>query len=490
MDAWIFLSILFITSIVQGSVVQISHTSSGQYTFIVPNWVRSVNMILTGASGGTAYSGSGGFGAIVNTTLTVTPGVTYYIFVGGAGTGNSAPSSTPRAGGFNGGGESGLNEGVGGGGSTDFRSTTDPSTRIVVAGGGGGGTKSCAVNGNGGNGGLTGSTPPSGPCASIPADCPLYSCPSGATQSAGGSGGTCFSGYAGTAGTVLTGGAGAQASGSGGGGGGGGYYGGGGGFACGGSGGSSYCSPSFCSTTTYKVASTSGDGSAKITYENAPTSQPTLQPRRQPSKQPSTQPTKQPSQRPSNQPSKQPSSEPSQPSRQPSMQPTMHPSIQPSNQPSLNHPHSLRINQLFNQLFSLQVCHRGCQRNSLLSALQSIQARNRQRRLPFSRLASHLAHLQSNLRSIHQLSHLGNLADGLRFSQRPLQLPSHLVSLSTDPHRNHPDILLDVLLTVHRVALRNNLTPTDRSTYQATPQAPILSAIEFTFQKTYVSTIP
>ena len=111
-------------------------------------------MILTGASEGTAYSGSGEFGAIVNTTLSVTPGATYYIFVGGAGTGISAPTSTPRAGGFNGGGENGTTEGAGG--STDFRSTTDPSIRIVVAGGGGGGTKSCGVDRNGGNGGLTG----------------------------------------------------------------------------------------------------------------------------------------------------------------------------------------------------------------------------------------------------------------------------------------------------------------------------------------------
>ena len=101
MDTWIFLFILFISSIVKSSVVQITYTSNGQYTFIVPNWVRSVNMILTGASGGTAYSGSGGYGAIVNTTLSVTPGATSYIFVGGAGTGISAPTSTPRAGGFN-----------------------------------------------------------------------------------------------------------------------------------------------------------------------------------------------------------------------------------------------------------------------------------------------------------------------------------------------------------------------------------------------------
>ena len=97
-------------------------------------------MILTGASGGTAYSGSGGYGAIVNTTLSVTPGATYYILVDGAGTGISAPSSSPHeshAEDCNGGGDSGLNEGAAGGDSTDFRSTTDPSTRIVVARGGG-----------------------------------------------------------------------------------------------------------------------------------------------------------------------------------------------------------------------------------------------------------------------------------------------------------------------------------------------------------------
>ena len=158
----------------------------------------------------------------------------------------------------------------------------------------------------------------------------------------------------------------------------------------------------------------------------------------------------------------------------------------------LNHPHSLRINHPFNQLFNLQLRPRDCQRNSLSIVRHLIQARNHQRHLPFSRLTNHLAPLQSNLHSIHPLSHRGNRADGLRLSlltfhqlshhpnlrsqraslpinhglillgsllvsQRLLQLPSHLVSLSKDPHRNHPNILPDVLLTVHRVALRSNL---------------------------------
>ena len=53
-------------------------------------------------------------------------------------------------GGYNGGGSSGLHEGAGGGGASDFRteSALDAfGSRIIVAGGGGGGSIACASTG-------------------------------------------------------------------------------------------------------------------------------------------------------------------------------------------------------------------------------------------------------------------------------------------------------------------------------------------------------
>lgn len=52
-------------------------------TFTAPAHVTSVGVTATGASG----ASNGGFGGVVRTTLTVTPGATYYVVVGCQGVG-------------------------------------------------------------------------------------------------------------------------------------------------------------------------------------------------------------------------------------------------------------------------------------------------------------------------------------------------------------------------------------------------------------------
>jgi len=127
-----------------------------QQSFVVPAGVSSVTVVATGASGGVGFhfstkgaGGTGGRGAEVSAQLSVTPGETLYIEVGGPGA--PAPGSTGAgSGGFNG-GAAGGNNGGGGGGASDVRTcsagaTTCPTgatsslaSRLVVAGGGAGG---------------------------------------------------------------------------------------------------------------------------------------------------------------------------------------------------------------------------------------------------------------------------------------------------------------------------------------------------------------
>ena len=220
------------------ATVTYSHTGGAQ-TWLVPAGVTQATFDVQGAQGGDlvaddAYpyvplSFPGGWGGCAVATLSVTPGDTVYLFVGGAGgigfavdaTSNCTPgppSSTNdpcpyggSPGGFNGGGSG--NGGVcagalifcigggGGGGASDVRvGGTDPSNRVLVAGGGGGATYD-ATGGSGG--GLTGGT--------------------GGGDYQGGTGGN----QDGTSGSGLPGGVGsAAAENSGGGGGGGGYWGG------------------------------------------------------------------------------------------------------------------------------------------------------------------------------------------------------------------------------------------------------------------------
>lgn len=222
-------------------------------TWVVPSCVTAIQVDARGAQGGT-NNGTGGLGGRVQATLTVTPGETLYIYVGGQ------PNPFASAG-YNGGG-AGLGSGGGGGGGTDIRrggmTLVD---RVLVAGGGGGGSQ-----GNGGvGGGLTGgqgSTNGNGVWAQ------------GGTQSAGGAGGmynngSCAPGSAfAPDGALGVGGAGLSNSacccyGAGGGGG---YYGGGGMQINGAGGGSSYVTNIGSSGITHTQGFQSGNGAITIVY--------------------------------------------------------------------------------------------------------------------------------------------------------------------------------------------------------------------------------
>ncbi len=218
------------------------YTGSVQ-TYIVPNGVYTLQVDMYGASGGwNDYSGVKydkyfpGKGGRVQTTLSVQPGQTLYIYVGEKGA--DASSGAGGKGGFNGGGNgntSSAYSGGGGGGATDIRiNGTDLQNRVIVAGGGGGAAYNYADGGdNGGAGGdlIAGD----GFSNHLQAD---ESRGRGATQTEGGIGGQWPSYERGGSGTLGLGGNGP--AGTCGTGGGGGYYGGGGGCWSGGGGGSSY----------------------------------------------------------------------------------------------------------------------------------------------------------------------------------------------------------------------------------------------------------
>lgn len=243
--------------------------TGGMQQWVVPEGVTSIDVDVRGAQGGTAADyyddtgGPGGPGGRVETTLSVTPGETLYIYVGGAGSGG--------VGGYNGGGSGGSGGGYGGsgggGGASDIRQGGNAlSNRIVVAGGGGGGkgyyaSAPTGPYGGGLGGGLVGGDGPNHFDAAYGGK--------GGTQSSGGDGGsegTSTYGHAGYSGSLSLGGAGGPYYASGvGGGGGGGYYGGGGGASdgAGGGGGSSY---SIEINTTHTQGYQLGNGLIIISY--------------------------------------------------------------------------------------------------------------------------------------------------------------------------------------------------------------------------------
>jgi len=139
-----------------------SFTFTGaERTYVVPLGVSSVTIRATGAPGGTGASpgAAGGLGALVTTTVPVSPGETLYVEVGGPGvTGPCNGGPTGRT--FNGGGSADC--GGSGGGASDVRTCpmatcpdATPDTRLVVAGGGGGGggAEDPGLGGAGGQGG-------------------------------------------------------------------------------------------------------------------------------------------------------------------------------------------------------------------------------------------------------------------------------------------------------------------------------------------------
>ena len=255
----------------------------------MPAGVTSIGFTVVGASGGYDNGpygngmSNGGYGGVATGTLTVTPGSTLYVVVGGQGLSSSGPRNPPStiAGGYNGGGASGCStctsDGGSGGGATDIRTSPDDiTTRLVVAGGGGGADGDAHKSWPGGNGGgLVGASVPGEVTYGVATD--AY----GGSQTSGGVASSCGATPLNTAGTLGNGGTSPA-----GGGGGGGYYGGGGGCSSGGAGGSGYCDAMLCTSVAYSVASSFGAGSVTLTYTITPPT--ALQ---QPSSQPTGHPT-------------------------------------------------------------------------------------------------------------------------------------------------------------------------------------------------------
>jgi gliding motility-associated-like protein len=217
---FLFLAISFLFSNYGNTQTTVTYNfTGGTQNFVVPPCVTSISVTAAGADGGGT---AGGNGAVVTGVLTVTPGQTLQITVGGSG---NCPG-----GGYGGGGNgqnanTGANGACGGGGATTISvSPYNMGARVLVAGGGGGmgGGTQDAIGGAGGCGTGVAGTSPFGQGGG------------GATQTAGGTAGPPWitSGNPGTAGSIGQGGNGGSDpcyNNSPGGGGGGGYYGGGGG---------------------------------------------------------------------------------------------------------------------------------------------------------------------------------------------------------------------------------------------------------------------
>ena len=85
------------------------HYTAKEQSFEVPSGVTKLTLKASGASGpsqgGSSCYFTGGNGGIVEATISVTPGETLAIFVGGEGTGDASNCSAGLCGGgFNGGG--------------------------------------------------------------------------------------------------------------------------------------------------------------------------------------------------------------------------------------------------------------------------------------------------------------------------------------------------------------------------------------------------
>lgn len=251
-------------------------TAVGTTSCVVPLGIESIDVNIYGARGGASSNGPGAFGALVTTTLHVSPGETLTINVGGIG---GSATASGAAGGFNGGGAGGTYDntgagggtGGGGGGASDIRiGGVADVNRVIVAGGGGG-------QGYGSAGGTGGQVGADGAGGSSQGGL-------GATQSAVGAGGA----SGGNAGVGSTGGAGALSTLAccgyfyGGAGGGGGWFGGGGSgaaantsFSAGGGGGGSSNAVATggrtSSTTYYSGADASNSGNGKVALTLAST---------------------------------------------------------------------------------------------------------------------------------------------------------------------------------------------------------------------------
>lgn len=245
--------------------VILNYTGAMQ-SWTVPANVTAVRFDAMGASGGNDnYSGAAnpGKGGRIQGTMSVFPGNTLNVFVGGRGNDGTPFGAT---GGFNGGGNAFSYFFVGcggaGGGATDIRlGGTGLANRKVVAGGGGG---NGADNNpgitpffGGAGGGLTGGNSEN----NIPG-----SNSKGGTQTTGGAPATYAGWTPGAFGMSGVGGNGSTEGVSGAGGGG--YFGGGGGVWTGGGGGSNYADGISTFSVTHTRGANEGDGLVRLYYTN------------------------------------------------------------------------------------------------------------------------------------------------------------------------------------------------------------------------------
>ena len=241
-----------------------NYTGSMQ-TFVVPPCVNSITVDMSGAEGGGDASvfAPGGGGGRVQATLTVVPGQTLTIFIGGQGNLTGTPGYNGGGSGING---SGGTPGGGGGGASDIRiGGTLLTDRVIVAGGGGGGTENGGASVGGAGGGLIGGT---GGLGGNPWGCTNLTAATGGTQGVGGLGGTSTScAWNGSNGTFGVGGNTYMVYRSAGGGGG--WYGGGGAHnGCSGGGGSSYTN-GLSIGVLHTQGFRTGNGIATITYASS-----------------------------------------------------------------------------------------------------------------------------------------------------------------------------------------------------------------------------
>eukprot|EP00049_Salpingoeca_infusionum_P003182 m.64304 g.64304 ORF g.64304 m.64304 type:complete len:559 (+) comp12003_c0_seq3:86-1762(+) len=150
-------------TLLSGDVVELNGEQDGAMfnTFFTVSAPMKFEVLAWGAGGGSTKRTSartGGGGGFATATLSFSPGVQYYIVVGGAGEGGSqSPASNTRYNGDStGGGRSGANSGTsddsgaGGGFTGIFQGSVSNANALLIAGGGGGGAGDVAYGGGGG----------------------------------------------------------------------------------------------------------------------------------------------------------------------------------------------------------------------------------------------------------------------------------------------------------------------------------------------------
>lgn len=188
--------------------------TGNEQKYIVPSGVTSVNIKAYGAQGESSGT-SGGLGGFAEANISVSPGETLYVYVGGQSGWNGGGKGSPYT--YSGGGASDVRQG----------GAVLSTNRIIVAGGGGGsGTRTDTYYGGSG-GGLAGEDGSDANGASGGRGATNLA--GGIAGSTGGHGATLRNSTSGTLGKGGDGGFNNCSSYGGGGGGGGGYYGGGGG---------------------------------------------------------------------------------------------------------------------------------------------------------------------------------------------------------------------------------------------------------------------